>query len=68
MVEELHEQDCEELRLRPKEKCTRVHPKVQAKKHRTEWCAAASKYRCMRCGRGSKKAEDARNMRVLKVV
>ena len=23
-------------------------------KHRTEWCAAASKYRCMKCGRCSK--------------
>ena len=23
-------------------------------KHRTEWCAEASRFRCMRCGRGSK--------------
>ena len=22
--------------------------------HRTEWCATAKKYRCMRCGRGTK--------------
>ena len=25
------------------------------KKHRTEWCAAAGEYRCMRCGRSSGK-------------
>ena len=31
--------DCEEL---------------EETKHRTEWCADANKYRCMRCGRGSK--------------
>ena len=23
-------------------------------KHRTEWCAEANRYRCMRCGQGSK--------------
>ena len=23
-------------------------------KHRTEWCAEEDRYRCMRCGRGSK--------------
>ena len=23
----------------------------ESKPHRTEWCAVASKYRCMRCGR-----------------
>ena len=28
--------------------------KSEATKHRTEWCAEAEKYRCMRCGRGSK--------------
>ena len=46
---------CEELRLEPKDKCTFVDTKVEAKKHRTEWCVAASKYRCMRCVRNSKK-------------
>ena len=24
---------------------------MEAKKHQTEWCVAANKYRCMRCGR-----------------
>ena len=28
---------------------------LEAKRHRTEWCAAGSNYRCMRCGRSSKK-------------
>ena len=46
--------DCEELGLKPKEKWVFVNKKVEAKKHRTEWCAAANKYECMRCGRSSK--------------
>ena len=29
--------------------------KMEAKRHRTEWCAAGSNYRCMRCGRSGKK-------------
>ena len=28
--------------------------KREETKHRTEWCAEANRYRCMRCGRGSK--------------
>ena len=31
-------------------------------KHRTEWCAEINKYRCMRCGKSSKKCKDARKM------
>ena len=27
---------------------------LEQAKHRTEWCAEADRYRCMRCGRGSK--------------
>ena len=45
--------DCEELRPKPKEVEFRVS-KRQETKHRAEWCAEAIKYRCMRCGRGSK--------------
>ena len=51
MVEEW--KDCKELRPKPKEKWTYVSEKGKAKKHRTEWCAAAIKYRCLRCGRSS---------------
>ena len=29
-------------------------------KHRTEWCAEADKYRCMRCGSGSKYVKISR--------
>ena len=28
--------------------------KREEMKHRTEWCVQANKYRCMRCGKGSK--------------
>ena len=45
---------CEELRPKPKEKWIFVDKKSEETKHRTEWCAEAEKYRCMRCGRGSK--------------
>ena len=31
-----------------------VDGKSEGTKHRTEWCAEADRYRCMRCGRGSK--------------
>ena len=37
-----------------KEKRIYVDKKREEAKPRTEWCAAASKCRCMRCGRGSK--------------
>ena len=46
--------DCEELRPKPKEKLIFVYKKSEGTKHRTEWRAEADKYRCMRCGRGSK--------------
>ena len=51
LVEE--RKDCEELKPTPKEKWTFVDQKGEARKHRTEWCAAAIKYRCLRCGRSS---------------
>ena len=38
----------------PKEKWTFVDKKREETKHRTEWCAEADRYRCLRCGRGSK--------------
>ena len=46
--------DCEELKPQPKEKWASVDKKREETKHRTEWCAEAEKYRCMRCERGSK--------------
>ena len=46
--------DCEELKPKPKEQWIFVDKKSEETKHRTEWCAEANKYRCMRCGRGSK--------------
>ena len=39
--------------VKTKEKWTFVDKKRKETRHRTEWCAAASKYRCLRCGRGS---------------
>ena len=33
---------------KPKEKWTFVDQKREETKHRTEWCAEANKYRCMR--------------------
>ena len=46
--------DCEELKPQPKEKWTCVDMKREESKQRAECCANASKYRCIRCGRGSK--------------
>ena len=46
--------DCEELKPKPKENWIFVDKKSAETKHRTQWCAEADKYRCMRCGRGSK--------------
>ena len=46
--------DCEELKPKPKEKWIFVVKKSEETKHRTELCAEAGRYRCMRCGRGSK--------------
>ena len=46
--------DCEERKPKPQEKWTFVDQRREETKHRPEWCAEANKYRCMRCGRGSK--------------
>ena len=46
--------DCEELKPKLKEKWSFVDRKNEGTKHRTEWCAEADRYRCMRCGRGRK--------------
>ena len=43
----------QELKPKPKEKWNFVDQKREETTHRTE-CAEANKYRCMRCGRGSK--------------
>ena len=39
---------------KPKEQWRCVDKKREEMKHRTKWCAGANKYRCMRCGRGSR--------------
>ena len=52
LVEEL--KDCEDLRPKPKEIWIFVDKRRERMKHRTEWCAEANRYRCMRCGKGSK--------------
>ena len=46
--------DCEELKPKPKERWIFVDERREEAKHRTEWCAEANKYRCMRCRRSSK--------------
>ena len=46
--------NCEELKPKPREKWIFVDKKREETRHRTEWCAEAKKFRCMRCGRGSK--------------
>ena len=46
--------DCEELKPNQKETWIFVVQKREETKHRTEWCAEADRYRCMRCGRRSK--------------
>ena len=46
--------DCEELKPKPRGKWSFVDKRSEGMKHRTEWCAEADRYRCMRCGRGSK--------------
>ena len=53
---------CEELKPRTKEKWIFVDQKSEELKHQTGWCAQANKYRCMRCGRGSKCMKNARKM------
>ena len=54
MIEEW--KDCEELRPKPKGKFVFMEKMSENTRHRTEWCAdaEADKYRCMKCGRGSK--------------
>ena len=42
------------LKPEPKEKWLFVDKKSEAMTHRTEWCGEADRYRCWRCGRGSK--------------
>ena len=49
--------DCEELRPKPKEKWVLWQKKSENVKHRTEWCAEADRYRCMRWERGSKRTK-----------
>ena len=46
--------DYDELKPKPKEKLTVVDQKREQTKHRTEWCAEANKYRCLRCERSIK--------------
>ena len=46
--------DCDELKPEPNEKRIFVNKKSEGTKHQTECCAEADRYRCMRCGRGSK--------------
>ena len=46
--------DCEELKPKPKEKWIFVNKKSEGTKRRTVWWAEADRYRCVRCGRGSK--------------
>ena len=52
-----------EHKPKPKEKWTFVDQKREETKHRTEWCAEASRYRRMRCGKSKQIHEDARKMR-----
>ena len=55
--------DCEEFGPKPKGKWTFVNKKVEAKNHRTVWCAAATRYQCVRRGRNSKNKNMQRNVR-----
>ena len=54
--------ECGELKPKPKEKWIFVDSKREETKHRTEWCAEASRYRWMRCGEKQQTHEDARKM------
>ena len=55
--------DCGELKPKPKGKWTFVGNQREETKHRTEWCAEANRYRCMRCGKSKQTQEDAGKMR-----
>ena len=48
---------------KPKEEWIFVNRKVNAKKYRAEWCAAANTYRSMRCGRSSNNMKNKENVR-----
>ena len=54
--------DCEELKPKPKEKCTFVNIDVEAKKHRTEWCAAAKNIGVWEMRKKEQKHGNARKM------
>ena len=41
--------DCEELRPKLKEKWFFLETKSENAMHRTEWCAEADKYQCVKC-------------------
>ena len=45
---------CEELKPKLKEIWVFPNQKDEKEQHRTEWCAAANKYRCMRFGKSSR--------------
>ena len=47
-------EDCEELKPKSKEKWIFVVEKKEEMKYRMELCVGVNKYRCMRCGIGSK--------------
>ena len=55
--------DCEELKPKPKEKWIFNDKKIEGMKHRTKWCAEANRYRCVRCGEGSKHMNMPGSMR-----
>ena len=46
--------ECEELKPKPKETWSIVDKRSEGMKHRTERCAEADRYRCIRRGRGIK--------------
>ena len=41
--------DCEEFQPKSKEKWFFMDKKRKVRKHQTDWCVTADKYRCMRC-------------------
>ena len=54
--------DGEELKPKPKEIRVFVDKKVEAKKHRTVWCATTSRYRCIRWREKQQEDEYAREV------
>ena len=53
--------DCEELKPTPKEKWIFKDKQREGAKASDAWCVTTLKYRCTRCGKSSKKHEDAMN-------